>query len=312
MKYSSVESTSEGHAAEESGNGGSSSVSVASSKRRFGGGGRGRKSFSSELSEPLTANRSSVVDEELGDPGDPYFMFRQDLQKKLELVDESLTEFLRVVHETDTAVNAYELKDTKKKLKRDLKNAESTLKDVQTTVSVVESDREKFPYIDDAQFMERKNLVSTSKERLIKAKEEINSEAVRLKMLEDERRKAVRRSGDGTLGATTDTERHNTDFILNNQAQTSMLMSEQDEVLDELGAAVTRVGEMAEGISEEIGQQNKMLDDLDDDLATAEEELGLVMGKLAKFLKTKDRWQLRTILMLTLTVIILFFLVIYS
>ena len=73
------------------------SVSVASSThRRF----KGNKRISSELSEPLTT-ASSVIDESLGsEAGDPYFMFRADLQKKLELVDESLTDFLRVVHET--------------------------------------------------------------------------------------------------------------------------------------------------------------------------------------------------------------------
>jgi hypothetical protein len=72
-------------------------ISVASSKRRF----RGRGHINSELSEPLTAATSaSIVDEELGDAGDPYFVFRADLQKKLELVDEALAEYLRIVHET--------------------------------------------------------------------------------------------------------------------------------------------------------------------------------------------------------------------
>jgi hypothetical protein len=72
------------------------SLSVASSKRRF----KGHKRLSSELSEPLTtAGTSSVVS--LGsEAGDPYFVFRNDLQRKLELVDESLADFLRVVHET--------------------------------------------------------------------------------------------------------------------------------------------------------------------------------------------------------------------
>lgn len=72
------------------------SVSVASSHRRFG-----RKRINSELSEPLTSAGASIVDEELGSTGgDPYFVFRKDLQKKLELVDESLADFLRIVHET--------------------------------------------------------------------------------------------------------------------------------------------------------------------------------------------------------------------
>lgn len=284
------------------------SISVASSKRRFG-----RKRINSELSEPLTTS-GSIVDEELGSSvaGDPYFVFRKDLQRKLELVDESLADFLRIVHETDTAVNTHEYKDSKRQLKRHIKNADSTLKDVQTTVQLVEAGRDKFPHIDDAQLFERQSLVRTSRERISKAKEEISSEGVKLKLLEDERNKAVRRSGDGLLGARTDAERKNTSFVLDNQAQTSMLMEQQDETLDELGNAVSRVGEMAEGISEEIQQQNKMLDQLDEDLTNVEEELGMVMGKLAKFLKTKDKWQLRTILTLSLIVFILFFLVLYT
>ena len=131
-------------------------------------------------------------------------------------------------------------------------------------------------------------------------------------MLVDEKHKAIRRSGDGLLGAKNDLERQNTDFIMDNQAQSSLLMQEQDETLDELGNAVSRVGEMAEQINEEIGQQNKMLEQLDEDMTNAEEELGLVMGKMAKFLGTKDRWQLRIIFTLMLIVVILFFLVAYT
>jgi syntaxin 6 len=179
------------------------------------------------------------------------------------------------------------------------------------TVLAVENDRQKFAHIDDAQLFERQSLVSTSRERIGKAKDEINSESVRLKLLEDERNKAVRRSGDGLLGARNDDERRNTAFVLDSQAQTSLLMEQQDETLDELGEAVVRVGEMAEGISEEIQQQNRMLDELDDDLANVEEELGMVMGKLAKFLKTKDPWQLRTIFMLILIIVVMLFVLLY-
>ena len=76
----------------------SDSVSVASSHRRF----TGHKRINSELSEPLTSTAStSVLDESIGgSSGDPYFVFRSDLQNQLELVDEFLTDFLRIVHET--------------------------------------------------------------------------------------------------------------------------------------------------------------------------------------------------------------------
>ncbi len=84
---------------------GSDSISVATSKRKFG-----RKRINSELSEPLTSAGTSIVDEELGsNGGDPYFVFRKDLQRKLELVDESLADFLRIVHETVGFVDSWSL-----------------------------------------------------------------------------------------------------------------------------------------------------------------------------------------------------------
>jgi hypothetical protein len=53
-------------------------------------------SSSDALSEPLNANG----DEEAGENADPFYVFRADLFRKLELVDESLAEYLRVVHQT--------------------------------------------------------------------------------------------------------------------------------------------------------------------------------------------------------------------
>lgn len=209
-------------------------------------------------------------------------------------------------------MNTAEVRETKKQLKRHIKNAESTLRDVQTTVHLVENDRDKFSHIDDKELYERTSLVQTSGERLSRAKQESHSEAVKAKMLADERAKAVRRAGADSLGAKTDAERQNTNFIVDSQARTSLLMQHQDETLDDLDAAVTRVGVMAEGIHDEVGQQNKILTEMEQDLENAEAELGIVMGKLAKFLQTKDRWQLGTILMLSFAVIVLLMLVLYT
>lgn len=271
----------------------SSSISFSSS----------RKGPSSALSEPLRGN---------GDESeDPFFVFREDMNRKLELVDEGLAEYLRIVHQTDTAVNTNELKEAKKQLKRRFKNAESTLKDVYMTVQVVETDRSKFTHISDAELYDRQMLVETSRDRLNRAKNDIQSEVVKAKMMSDERAKALRRAGAAVLGAKTDGQRENTNFIVNSQARTSLLMQHQDETLDELDDAVTRVGHIAGNIHDEIGQQNKILTEMEEDLDRAEEELGMVLGKLARFLKTKDRWQLSTILFLTVVAIVLFFSVLY-
>ena len=91
----------------------------------------------------------------------------------------------------------------------------------------------------------------------------MNSEAVKEKFLADERAKSLRRAN-GSMGAETEAEQQNTDFIVDSQARASLLMRQQDETLDTLDVAVTRVGHMAENIHEEIGAQNKMLEQMDE------------------------------------------------
>ena len=212
----------------------------------------------------------------------------------------------------DDAANYVEYKDNKKKLKSQLKSAESTLRDVHATVQAVENDRGKFTHINDSELFERRTLVETSRSRIQHAKGEMNAEKVRKKIFATEKQNAIKRYGDGMLGAKNDLELQNTDFILNNQTQSRMMINEQDETLDDLGDAVARVGEMAEQIGEEIGHQNVMLENLDQDMTNAEDEMGLVMGKMAKFIGTKDRWQLRIIFTLSLIVVVMFFLIIYT
>lgn len=214
------------------------------------------------------------------------------------------------------------MKDCKKQLKRHIKTAESTLNDVSLTVQVVERDRVKFRHINDKELYDRTSLVHTSRERLTRAKNEMNSDAVKAKLLADERANAVRSRHGSTLSAAemngdqnqqqSDNDQHGLGSSDSMQVRTSLLFQHQEETLDQLDAAVTRVGLVAESIHDEIGQQNKMLTEIEEDLSNVEEELGLVMGKLAKLLKTKDSWQLGTIVCMIGTVVILFFLVLYT
>lgn len=254
-----------------------------------------------------------------GDGGDddPYYVFKEDLLIKLDLVDDGLQRYSRLVKNTDTAVNTHEIKDSKKQLKRHIKNAESTLKDLQTTVRMVEKKRNKFPNIDDDELHERKAFTASCADRIRRSKEDMNSQAIKTKMLADERKKSKRRLG---LNNTRSLEQHGNgngndeeaQFLGNEHATAQLMMKQQDETLDDLDDAVVRVGHMAGHIHEELGQQNKMLNEMEDDLQNAEEQLGLVMGKLGKLLKTTNKWQLRTIMILSLIVFILLFLVMYA
>ena len=259
---------------------------------------------------------------------DPFYMFRGDLTKKILLVDQELNTYTTLVHTTDTATNTHAIKDSKKQLKRHIKHAESTLSDLETTVRVVERQREKFPHIHDTEMESRREFVRESKSRINDSKQLMQGEEIKQKFLRDERALMERRrggsGGDTGRGGTLDLEQGNASTSTTNnnyngsginseeQSESMLMMQQQDETLDDLDLAVTRVGYMAESIHEEIELQNKMLTDLEDDLADAEEQLGVVMGKLAKLLKTKSRCQIGLILILSLIVLVLFFLVLYT
>ena len=264
---------------------------------------------------------------------DPFYMFRTDLVQKLSLVSEELNNYLSVVRTTDTAVNTHAVKETKKQLKRHIKHAESTLSDLETTVRVVEKSRQKFPHINDNELSERRQFVDDSKDRIASSKMSMQSDEIKQKFVSDEKALKERRKGGGGLGGGTassssatngttnnnngyskarDIESGNTSSTNPERAETMLMLQQQDETLDDLDLAVTRVGYMAETIHEEIDTQNIMLKNLEEDLADAEEQLGVVMGKLAKLLKTKSKCQIGLIIILSLIVLVLFFLVLYT
>lgn len=210
----------------------------------------------------------------------------------------------------DTSVNKAQVKDEKKQLKRHIKNAEATLHDVQTTVRMVDKNRTKFENIDNEELSNRKKFIDICKHRINQAKDGMNSQGIKTKMLKDQRALTKRRLGLANTQSVEDNEEDN--FIANGHASAQLMIEQQEETLDELDGAVVRVSHMAENIHEELGHQNKMLDELQDDLENAEEQLGLVMGKLSKMLKTKNKCHLGTIVILSVIVVVLFFLVIYT
>jgi syntaxin 6 len=165
----------------------------------------------------------------------------------------------------------------------------------------------------------RRNFVTDSQLRIQNSKEGMQSSEVKDKFLRDDRAKLERRKlSNGSSTHNTRQTSKNDDLYLqeegeadSSRSETMLMMQQQDSTLDGLSTAVTRVSAMAGTIHKEIESQNKMLTELEDDLIDAEEQLGVVMGKLGKLLKTRSRCQIGLILVLSLIVLVLFFLVLY-
>ena len=55
------------------------------------------------------------------------------------------------------------------------------------------------------------------------------------------------------------------------------MMREQDDVIIDLGTSVKRVGELADTIHYEVNDQNRLLDDLGEDVSAMQRQLDVVL-----------------------------------
>mmetsp|Transcript_46530 Transcript_46530/g.51870 ORF Transcript_46530/g.51870 Transcript_46530/m.51870 type:complete len:171 (+) Transcript_46530:382-894(+) len=92
-----------------------------------------------------------------------------------------------------------------------------------------------------------------------------------------------------------------------------VLLKQQDEGLDILSQSVLRLGELSNNISEELGQQNKMLDSMETDLETANEDLDIVTKSTKALIKKSGGMtSFCVIAALSMVVLVLLFLILYG
>lgn len=106
-----------------------------------------------------------------------------------------------------------------------------------------------------------------------------------------------------------DTGNEASDYIQNQQ----VLMQMQDAGLDALSESVMRLGDMSNNISDELGQQNKMLDAMETELDDAGDQLDIVTRSTKQLIaKSGGMSTFCIIAALSIVVLILLFLIIYG
>ena len=103
------------------------------------------------------------------------------------------------------------------------------------------------------------------------------------------------------------------DFVRDQIRSQRQQLKQQDEGLDMLGKSAERLGQLSMNISEELGQQNKMLDDMETGLDQATARLDFVTQK-TKELISRSGGKQNFLIIVTLVAIafILFLLVLYT
>ena len=80
-----------------------------------------------------------------------------------------------------------------------------------------------------------------------------------------------------------------------------------------LSQSAERLGQLSMNIHDELNQQNKMLDEMDNDLETAGENLDIITRKTKELIeKSGGKGNCMLILCLIVTAVVLFLLIIYT
>jgi len=107
-------------------------------------------------------------------------------------------------------------------------------------------------------------------------------------------------------------QKANQEFIEDQQQMQQQIMRQQDEGVEELGQSVIRVKKMADGIGNELGDQQRMIEEMEGEMERTGGRLQMVMGKVDQLLKSSDNKKIVTIVVLILIIIGLFVAVIYA
>ena len=140
------------------------------------------------------------------------------------------------------------------------------VKDLELVLKRIGDRRQKFASISDEELMRRKLIIKELKHDINNMKSVVNGQRTIQKLEKDERDELTRwrkekRGAGGAAG-----EDRNASFMQGQQQTQSMMHRQQDEHLGDMEMSLHRLGEMGRAINVEIDEQNRMLEDLDEDL----------------------------------------------
>lgn len=246
---------------------------------------------------------------------DPFYKVRDNVNAQVERIKVKHDKLQDLLHQGDGGSGSVDFKELRKTLLKELKAAEKDVRGLQVAIEMIEKNRDKFPHIRDSELENRRSFVVELHNVVQDIKARADSESVRRK-IESDATHSKRDAYDESLAhmskSVNPAERANARFIKEQRLETVSMIGHQDDAIDALGMAVDRLGELGKEVNVELKEQNIMLAGLDDELDEAGNRMNLVMGSLAKLLKTKDGCMIWTVVILFLILVLLIALVIWT
>lgn len=246
---------------------------------------------------------------------DPYYVAKDEVQQAIQKVRGMHGEWKRLLHAENTATSA-RFQELHSEIAGELRQLEYDLQDIDETIRMVEENRARFQF-DDREVGSRKEFVRSSRTIVREIQDSVGGRQAKAKIDSDKRQALGTGTGAGSAASRAAHEekqaaisRDNQDFLDSQHQDQMQVIRRQDEDLTLLSESAKRLGETAKTINTELQDQEKMLQELDEDIDRETEKLNFVMKRMGRLLKTSDNKQLCLIIGLFVLSVVLVFLVI--
>jgi hypothetical protein len=218
--------------------------------------------------------------------------------------------------QTENTAKSAQFQELHSEIAGELTQLDYDLKDITETIRMVEENRARFQF-DDREVGNRKAFVRASRVTVREIQDSITGRSATAKIDSDKRLALGTGSNAGSAASRAAREeqqarvaRDNQDFLDNQRQDQTQIVRQQDNDLTLLSQSAQRLGETARTINTELRDQERMLQELDDDIDREAEKLNFVMKRMGRLLQTSDNKQLCLIIGLFLLAVGLVFLVI--
>ncbi len=203
---------------------------------------------------------------------------------------------------TNTSTNK-QFQDLNLKIRSEVAGLIKTSGELETVINRVISERARFPHINDQELESRKRFLQELKADIQKINAALNNQRTLGKMERDKydelmKSKQGNQQDSRAAAAAAAAKQDPSAYTQFYQQQQQEILEEQDTTLDAISIGIGNLQNVGNVIKDELKSQNKMLDEVQDDLDVTSGQMESVLGRLDKLLKTDNRCQTYTILFL--------------
>ncbi|XP_022972889.1 syntaxin-61-like [Cucurbita maxima] len=238
---------------------------------------------------------------------DPFYVVKDEIQESIDKLQSSFHQWERIYSDLGERVQLT------KELLAACESIEWQVDELDKAIAVAARDPSWYG-IDDAELERRRRWTSTARTQVGNVKKVVGAgkEQTGTASSNGMRRELMRLPNPHETDRSNLYTAHqaNDDFITSESDRQLLLIKRQDEELDELSASVERIGGVGLTIHEELKLQDKIIDDLGNEMDSTSNRLDFVQKKVAVVMKKASaKGQLMMILFLVALFIILFVLV---